>query len=396
MAKFPLNFQNSTYSRLWDSKEGPALMMQILEDPNLIRANFTFWRTKFYIDRNMTPTDTDGVATFRTELRGIEHGQLMDWRAPLGDSYQSEKKGVSASTGVIPDFIARGFVEKATEREYREEKYRANYGADASLIVDFAQEVQKMRDSFEQTMSHLAAKVLSGGASAYNYGLGYKGTINDNPIPAGNFLKAGAVVWSAENCLLLDQMRAKETYIREKVGLSDAPFIWEIPYDVFHNIVLKNAQVLDWIKNFRQVNDKPWLTTATEATESQFREAIAEFEGISPIVIVSEKQINQGVTTESIVSGWAENKVVFRPAGYAGPVKWTNPQDEKIYTKYGASDIARVFARGDGGLWTVMNTTLNNGNLKEWHTDLFSSAVPTLDEWLYHFVIDISTADDSE
>lgn len=393
MAKY-LNFANSTYSRLWDSKEGPALIQQVLDDPNLIRANFNFWRTKFRIDPNETPTDSEGIAAFRTQLRPIEHGQLMDWRAPLGDSYQVDKKGVSAFTGVVPDFIARGTVEKATERAYREEKYRANFGADASLVLDFANEVQLKVDSFNQTMSHLAAMVLSGGASAYNQGLGIKGAINDNPIPAGNFLKAGTVAWTAANCLLLDQMRDKEKYMREKMGLTDAPFIWEIPYDIFHNVVLKNAQVLAWIADYRKVNDKPWLTTATAATESQFREAIAEFEGISPIVVVSEKQINAGVTTETIVSGWAANKVVFRPAGFAGPVKWTTPQDQKLFSQYGASDITRVFARGDGGLWTVMNTTLNNGNLKEWHIDLMSSAIPTLDEWLYHFVISINEADE--
>ena len=215
MAKYPMNFANSTYSRLWDSKDGPALLQQVLDDPNLIRANFNFWRTKFYVDNNMTPTDSDGVAAFSTKLRPIQHGQLMDWRAPLGDSYQAEKKNVKAFTGIIPDFIARGTVEKATEREYREEKYKANYGNDASLVLDFASEVQLKFDSFNQTMSHLAAKVLSGGAASYSHGLGYKGSINDSPIPDSNHLKAGTVAWTAENCLLLDQMRDKEKSMKK-------------------------------------------------------------------------------------------------------------------------------------------------------------------------------------
>lgn len=393
MAKYPLNFENTTYSRLWNSKEGPALLVQLLNDPELIRANFNFWESKFDIDRNETPTDSEGVAAFHTQLRNIDNAVMMDWRAPLGDAYQKENKGESAFTGTIPDFIARGTVEKATERNYREEKYRENFGTDASLVLDYAKEVQWKIDSANQTLSHLAAMVMSTGATSYSQGLGITGDINSNPIPAGNFLKAGTVVWSDPSCKLLDQMRDKETYIREQLGGTTAPFVWEIPYDIFHNVVLKNAQVLEWIKNYRQVNDKPWLTGATSATEAQFREAIAEFEGISPIVVISETQINGGVSSTTTVHGWATNKVVFRPAGKAGLIKWTTPQDEKLYSKYGASDIARVFARGRGGLWTVMNTTLNNGNLKEWHIDLMMSAVPTLTEWLYHFILDTSTAD---
>lgn len=394
MAKYPYNFANSTYSKLWNSQEGPALLVQLLGNPDLIRANFTFWREKFDVDRNATPTDSEGIAAFRTQLRNIDNAVVMDWRAPLGDSYQKENKGVSAYTGTIPDFIARGTVEKATERNYREEKFKENFGNDASLILDFAEEVQWKVDSANQTLSHLAAQVLSTGASAYTQGLGITGAINDNPIPEDNFLNAGTVVWSDPNCKLLDQMRDKEAAIREKLNATTALFVWEIPYDIFHNVVLKNAQVVEWIANYRKVNEKPWLAGATSVTEAQFREAIGEFEGISPIVVVSEAQRNGGVVTETTIHGWAQNKVVFRPAGKAGLVKWTTPQDEKLYSKYGASDITRVFARGDNGLWTLMNTTLNNGNLKEWHIDLMMSAVPTLNEWLYHFVIDTATADE--
>ena len=120
-----------------------------------------------------------------------------------------------------------------------------------------------------------------------------------------------------------------------------------------------------------------------------FREAIADFEGLSPIVIVAEKQRN-GAT---MVSGWKSGRVVFRPTGFAGLVRHTSPQDEKLYKDYGASNITRVFAKGPNGLYTIMNTTLDNGNLKEWHIDLMMSAIPSLDEFLYHFIIDTTTAD---
>lgn len=40
--KYPINFKDCTYSKLWDSKEGQDLLVQILNDPELIRANFNF------------------------------------------------------------------------------------------------------------------------------------------------------------------------------------------------------------------------------------------------------------------------------------------------------------------------------------------------------------------
>ena len=136
------------------------------------------------------------------------------------------------------------------------------------------------------------------------------------------------------------------------------------------------------------MNDRTYVESVG-ANETMFREAIADFEGLSPIVIVAEKQRN-GAT---MVSGWKSGRVVFRPTGFAGLVRHTSPQDEKLYKDYGASNITRVFAKGPNGLYTIMNTTLDNGNLKEWHIDLMMSAIPSLDEFLYHFIIDTTTAD---
>lgn len=390
MAKFEYNFKNSTYSKLWDSKEGQALLVQILNDPELIRSNFNFWRTKFQVDPAITPTGEDGTAVFKSELRELGKSHLMDWRAPLGDSYQEEKAGLSRYTGIIPDFIARGTVEKATEREYRERKYRDAYGDDAALVLDYAKEIQVKVDSADQTLSHLAAQLLSTGQIVYNAGLGLKGGVyHVDTLPATNWRKAGEKAWSDPTCQLLTQMAAKEKEIRDELG-TDAPFQWEIPYDVFHNIVLKNAEVKAWVASFRKVNELPWLETGGVVTEKIFREAIAAYEGISPIVVISEKQRD----VETMVSGWKANTVVFRPAGFAGLIRHTDSLDELMHKKYGATDITKVFSRGANGLYTIVNSTLNNGNYKEWHIDLFMSAVPSLDEFLYHFFIDITTADE--
>ena len=80
-----------------------------------------------------------------------------------------------------------------------------------------------------------------------------------------------------------------------------------------------------------------------------------------------------------------------RPAGYAGVVKRASILDAQIYPKYGSSTQSRVFATYD--VYTVMNTVLNNGNLKEWHTDVMMAAVPVLDEFMYHVILSVNATD---
>jgi len=73
-------------------------------------------------------------------------------------------------------------------------------------------------------------------------------------------------------------------------------------------------------------------------------------------------------------------------------IRHTTILDQQMYEKYGSSVISRTFAKTNNGLCTLMNTTLNNGNMKEWHTDLMMSAIPSLDEFLYHVIVDTTVA----
>lgn len=381
------DFQNATYSKLWDSIEGYPLLSSILNDPNMIRSNFGFWKQKFQVDPNVTPTDSTGAAVFVSRMRELDMGQMMDMRAPLGDSVPVDKKGVNYYTGVIPDFIAKGTVEQAMEREYKERMFIENFGNDAFLIAQFADEVQTKIDSANQTLSNMAAQLLSTGKIIYKFGVGAHGNILKADIPNGNFQNAGAKAWTNQDCMLLDQMAKIEQTMKESWGLENLPMIWEIPYDMFHNVFLKNKQVIEFVKNFRIFNDRV-VTDTMQITESMFREAIGEYEGLSPIYVVSEKQKDH----TGIVSGWDKKNAVLRPSGFAGFIRHTSNLDQYMYEKYGSSVITRSFARTNDGLCTLMNTTLNNGNMKEWHTDLMMSAVPSLDEFLYHVIVDTTTA----
>lgn len=382
-----MKFESSKYSKIWDSNEGRLIVEAILRDPNLIKSNHTFWTTKFRVDPQITPTNQQGEAVFKSTMRQMESGVLMDMRAPLGDSTPMDVKGVAAYTGVIPDFITKGTVEKATERYYKEQLFE-QFG-DARLIAAYATDVlQQKVDSANQTLSHMAAYLLSHGNLAYLQGEGIHDNLYKAAVPAENFDTAGEKIWTDTTARILDQMVAKEEKYKELWGAEFA-MQWEMTRKTFNECFLKNEQVIEWVRYVNVINNTP-LPEKLVINEEMAMNAIAKFAGISPIVIIEEKQkdVNNG-----IVSGWKANTVVLRPAGYAGLIRHTTILDSKIFAKYANSVNSYNFTKTLNGLLTIMNSVVVNGNFKEWHTDGMLAAIPTLDEFLYHVIIDISKAD---
>ena len=382
-----MKFASSTYNKIWDSNEGRQIVTQILNDPDLIRANHTFWTQKFRIDPQITPTNAEGEAIFKSTMRQLESGVLMDMRAPLGDSIPEDKKGLAYYSGVIPEFISKGTVEKATERAYKEDLF-AQFG-DAALIAAYATDVlQSKLDSANQTLSHMSAQLLSTGKIIYNQGAGIQGNVLKADIPSENFLTAGASVWSDTSARLLDQIVKIVEDIREKQGL-DLQFQLEITRKQFLEAFMQNEQVIEWVRYLNVINNTP-LPERAVMTEDLVKNALARFEGLPPIVIVEEKQKD---IENGIVHGWKEGVAVLRPLGYAGFIRRTTIKDVELFTKYGNNVNSYSFAPALNGLAQVANSVIVNGNFKEWHTHVIMAAVPSLDEFLYHYIIDTTTAD---
>ena len=381
-----MKFANSTYNKIWDSNEGRQIVTQILNDPDLIRANHTFWTQKFRIDPQITPTNAEGEAIFKSTMRQLESGVLMDMRAPLGDSVPEDKKGLAYYSGVIPEFISKGTVEKATERAYKEDLFE-QFG-DAALIAAYATDVlQSKLDSANQTLSHMSAQLLSTGKIVYNQGVGIQGNVLKADVPTENFLKAGEKVWSDTSARLLDQIVKMVEDIREKQGL-DLQFQLEITRKQFLEAFMKNEQVIEWVRYLNVINNTP-LPERAVMTEDLVKNALSRFEGLPPIVIVEEKQKD---TENGIVHGWKEGVAVLRPLGYAGFIRRTTIKDVELFTKYGNNVNSYSFASALNGLAQIANSVIVNGNFKEWHTHVIMAAVPSLDEFLYHYIIDTTTA----
>lgn len=381
-----MKFAQSVYNKIWDSVEGRQIVEQILNDPALINANHTFWATKFRIDPQITPTNQEGEAVFISRMRALESGTLMDMRAPLGDSIVEDKGGVSYYSGAIPEFISKGTVEKATERDYKEKLF-AQFG-DSALVAAFATDVLQTKvDAANQTLSHLSAQLLSTGKIVYSQGQGAQGNVLKAEIPAGNFLKAGEKIWTDPNAKILDQIVKIVEDIKDKTGV-DMQYQLEVPKEMFKNCFLKNAQVIEWVRYVNIVNNQP-LPERLVLSREMALEALASFDGLPTIVIVEEKQKD---TLNGVVHGWKDNAAVIRPVGYAGFIRHAAVADTELFAKYGNSVNTYSFTPALNGLATVRNSVIVNGNFKEWHTDLVMAAVPSLDEFLYHFIIDTTEA----
>ena len=380
-----MKFEQSTYNKIWDSTEGSQIVTQILNSPDLINANHMFWTEKFRVDPNITPTNQEGEAVFISRMREIESGVLMDMRAPLGDSVPEDKKGIAYYSGVIPEFISKGTVEKATERDYKEKLFE-QFG-DVALVAAYATDVlQSKIDSANQTLSNMSAQLLSTSKIIYKSGVGIQGNVLKAEVPAANFLKAGAKVWTDTTARLLDQIVEIVEDIKDKTGIANWQL--EVTKDQFKNCFLKNAQVIEWVRYMNIINNQP-LPERLVLSRDMAMSALASFEGLPPIVIIEEKQKDADST---IVHGWKAGVAVLRPVGIAGYMRRTTIKDTELFTKYGNSVNSYSFTPALNGLATVRNSVIVNGNFKEWHTDVVLAGVPSLDQFLYHYIIDTTTA----
>lgn len=379
-------FELSAYTSIWKDK---AVVTQILNDPSLIKANHTFWRQDFTVDPLVTPTNAEGEAVFTSRMRKVESGVLMDMRAPLGDSVPEDTKGIEAYQGTIQEFISKGYVETAEMREYKRQNF-AQIG-DAELIRLFATNVLQPRiDSANQTLSNMAAQLISTGKIVYKHGVGLKGSILKAAIPTENFMTAGEEAWTTPTVKILDEMARIEEQVKNATGIETA-WQWKFPRKLFNEIFLNNNQVKEWVQYLNVVNNTP-LPTQLTLTQDMVERAIPQHPyGLAPIVIVDEKQRDYVTGT---VNGWKDGVVVFCPAGYLGQIKRTTIADIRLFSnEYTNPANIYTFANVLDGCAFVRNSVIVNGNLKEWHSDLVLAATPVLDEFLYHYIIDTKTTD---
>lgn len=391
MAKF--DFNSSRYAKFFSDKGNQKFLQTYLDTEGILHTNYKWYLSQGRKADSITPTAPNGAATFTVKSRALKAAPLMDLRAPLGDSNQMDNEGISFYTASIPDFITLGYVETAMEREAREKQFEL-FGNDADIVAAWTRNVQTQVDSVDTTLNYLTASLMSKGYIDYTtIGRGIHAPIHKANIPSENFVNAGEKVWTAADCQILTQMAIIEASFREKWGYQGA-MKWQMTYNMFYNVFLQNAQVKELVESYKK-NPLAWIAQASGApvTADLAIRALQDFPGVSPIEIVEERERNLTNTGDAFVQGWADNIAVLRQAGDAVEFEYTSNLDQLMFEKYGASTVTKVFAQVNEGLATLVNTTLNNGLFKEWHTDVMMSAVPALIEFPHHIIVDTATAD---
>lgn len=390
MAKY--NFNDSRYAKFFASPENNRFLQSYLDNSDLFYTNYGWYKTQGRNAAEETPAKADGTATFMVKSRKLKAPHLLDLRAPLGDSNQADTQTEKFYTASIPDFIAEGIVENATERDYKVRLFE-EFGNDADIVATYTDLLQDRFNAVDATMTFMTAQLMTKAYIDYTgIGRGIQLPLHKADVPEENFLSAGEKAWGDDACQLLTQLRQLEQKIRHQMGDYGGPMIWQMTQDDFLNVFLKNKEVRSFVSDYRKLNYLSG-TQNVPVVASEWNRARVDLEGVSPIELVVEQEVNKSHTKEESVKGWANGTVVFRPAGDAVEFQRKQILDERMIRKYGADGITAVIARGNGGLSLVVNKTMDNGVFKEWHTDVMLAACPALVEFPNHYIIDINKAD---
>lgn len=393
MAKF--DFNNSKLAKFFSSAENVRYLQTFLDRKDVFFVNYSWYKTQGHNSSFLTKTDPYGLATFNVKARKLQAAPMADLRAPLGDSNQLDKNGHKWYTASIPDFITPGYVETAVERYARVKQFE-EFGNDADILVDWVDAVQERMDSVDATMNFMTAQLMSTGKIDYTgIGRGISTPLHKaiDPIEYGdNFINGGAKKWTDASATILTYMKEKEAKYRETRGGFDGALKWQMTRNTFYNVFLKNIEVRELVTNYRQLNYIA-STKTMPISKEQFLQAFVDFEGVSPIEIVTEKERNLTHSKDEFKQGWADNIVVLRPAGDACEFERTDNLDQKLIQFAGNDAISTVFGSTNDGLGLLMNSVVPNGKFKEWHTDIMFSACPALIDFPDHVIMDITKTD---
>ena len=397
-----------------------AGFLQTLIDSTIeIEENAFFWQEHFRVEGNEYDIDRNDLKKNPawTVKQGIKRTVPMaDAMAPLSETMQLEAEGMEEKTGSIYQY-GKGLFETSMSKLELQARLR-ELGADENLVVGFVRGVADLVKTHNLRVSHMAAMTLSRGgqygntinvtnvAGGTTTTQGFSGVVANQSayIPLTNYKKAGTKVWTAADCDIPEQMRKIEADFKEANYIPDGtPFEWDIPWNIVVNVLLKNAAFIKEVNRYIALYapDKVIVVTnggsSTKVDTITYEQLVlysrSPISKISPIRIVREQQVVQGITTYTTVKGWAPGVAVLRPLGYAGVLVHAKVADVELM-KSGEVNKGIDFSLAKvQGFLNVINKVTPNGMLKSYHTDVIGRYATVLDESPYHVVVDTTTAD---
>lgn len=397
-----------------------AGFLQTLIDSTIeIEENAFFWQEHFRVEGNEYDIDRNDLKKNPawTVKQGIRRTVPMaDAMAPLSETMQLEAEGMEEKTGSIYQY-GKGLFETSMSKLELQARLR-ELGADENLVVGFVRGVADLVKTHNLRVSHMAAMTLSRGgqygntinvtnvAGGTTTTQGFSGVVANQSayIPLANYKKAGTKVWTAADCDIPEQMRKIEADFKEANYTPDGtPFEWDIPWNIVVNVLLKNAAFIKEVNRYIALYAPDKVIVVTNGSSTTNVDTItyeqlvlysrSPISKISPIRIVREQQVVQGITTYTTVKGWAPGVAVLRPLGYAGVLVHAKVADVELM-KSGEVNKGIDFSLAKvQGFLNVINKVTPNGMLKSYHTDVIGRYATVLDESPYHVVVDTTTAD---
>jgi hypothetical protein len=398
---------NQLYQRGLINQDGTSALVQTLIDDYLeIESNQFFWQEHFTIDGakynlDLSRPKADPAYTIYNITR--RPVPMADAMAPLSEVAQMDNEGWEQRTGTIPQY-GKGLFDTSLSREELKARLNELSADNQTLLAGYVRGVGDLIKTHNYRISNMAAQVMSnGGAYSNADSKGQTGIIHQFPkyVPAANFVKAGADVWSNASADVPSQMQKIEKDFRDRTGF-EGPMEWDLPYDMVMSL-LNNAAFKKEVNRFLRLYAPDKVVVITNGASDLDAQVISweqlvaytrsSVSKISPIRIVKEEQTVQTITTISTVKGWKKNVAVLRPLGMAGKVVHSDVADVILLQREANKTIDYSIATAQNSLLYVINKTVPNGLYKAYHTDVIGRYMPVLTEFMEHVIVDTETAE---
>lgn len=387
MAKF-------NYGDILDKNEIRTIQT-LLSNPDVIKPNFRFWEQHFNLSTaNFVSRGTDGSASFSVDMVERNPDAMADFVSPLSETNKIDKGDKRSVTGTLP-YMSKGEARNAWEKMQDDKIILANNQL-SPLFRQWVESTQTLIDAHHARLSNMAAQVLSQWeistvtkADGKGMGLPFKSNIYKEYAKT---FTAGAKIWSDPDCKIIDQIQKLIEEYRDKTGFDGAIKLM-MTEDQIRNVMLPNKQVREQVILFRNMMGQLVVADAAIVLEQLIEYSNSTFSVIPPIEVAKEFQKSQNLIGFTKVRGWNPNNIAICPIGKSGIIVHTNILDVEAVISTPSPDSIVTAMYLDNGLIGLVNRAVGKGGIATYFTDTYSSAIPVIDNFLYHVVVDITKAD---
>lgn len=410
--KYPFS-KEAEIDRLYQKgliNDGNTGLLQTIIDEGLeLASNAFFWQEYFTVDGaeylpNMADKTLDPAWTVRSKKNRVV--PMADAMAPLSETAQLDGVDFETRNGSIYQY-GKGLFNTSLSKIELEARLAEFDPSTKSLINGFITGVGDLVKTHNYRLSYMAAQALSmGGAYNNTTTKGWSGvsTVQGSYIPATNFVKAGASVWTSPDCDIPTQIQKILYDFKEANSIDEsAAFELDVPYDMVNSVLLKNKFFIAEVNRYIQLYAPDKVIVINSGTNSVSTDVItmeqliqysrSSISKIPPIRVAKESQTVQDITSVTTVKGWAPGKVVLRPLGYAGVIVHAKPNDIVMYQSGEVNAGVQLSIATEQNFLYIINKVVPNGMFKSYHTDIIGRYAPVLNEIMEHIVIDTTVAD---